>query len=114
MSMLNADVLTVVLKQGFQVDDQQNEEAGLMDTVAADTTDSPDAVDTSPQASTDEWCPIDKILQMRKRNGQTQYLVKWEGSDQNSWVKRADVSDFAVQAFLKERKHNKKRKVRFQ
>ena len=111
MSMLNADVLTVVLKQGFQVDDQQNEEAGLTDTVAADTT---DAVDTSPQASTDEWCPIDKILQMRKRNGQTQYLVKWEGSDQNSWVKRADVTDFAVQAFLKERKHNKKRKVRFQ
>ena len=104
--------------QGFQVGDQSNEEAGLTDTVAADTTDITDAVDASPQAgtrvATNDWWPIDKTLQQRKRNGQTQYLVMWEGSDQNSWVKRADVSDFAVQAFLKERKHNKKRKVRFQ
>ena len=59
-----------------------------------------DIISTSPkisrQAVMDEWCAIDKILRQRKPKGGVQYLVKWEGSDQNSWVKRADVSDFAV------------------
>jgi hypothetical protein len=120
--MLNADVLTVVLKQAFQVIDRTDNETarttlGASD-AAAEVTDISDAIDTSPQASrqaaTDEWCAIDKILKQRKHKGGMQYLVKWEGSDQNSWVKRADVSDFAVQAFLAERKRNRKRKVRFQ
>ena len=120
--MLNADVLTVVLKQGFQVNDRTNNEADhttlSASDLAAEVTDISDAIDTSPQASrqaaTDEWCAIDKILRQRKHRGRVQYLVKWEGSDQNSWVKQADLSDFAVQAFLAERKRNRKRKVRFQ
>ena len=120
--MLNADVLTVVLKQGLQVkvqtDDMAADNKLSASDGAAEVTDISDAIDTSPQASrqaaTDEWWAIDKILKQRKHKGKVQYLVKWEGSDQNSWVKRADVSDFAVQAFLAERKRNKKRKVRFQ
>ena len=110
-SLLHVDVLGNVLKQAFQVpdDDQLAEPLGLellenkdSQPVATDKADS----ELKP---TDEWYAVKRIIKQRKRKNKVQYLVEWEGSTENTWVNRSDISDFAVQAYLASRKHKKRR-----
>jgi O-acetyl-ADP-ribose deacetylase (regulator of RNase III) len=48
-----------------------------------------------------QWFEIERILKHRRRQGRDEFLVRWknESPDQDSWVPRQDVTDFAIQQF---------------
>ena len=111
LSLLTADVLSFVLRQAFQVTDQQ--QAIVDDNSLQVEVDSvPNVTETivaSQQPNQDEWYTIEGILKQRKYKNKMQYLVKWEGYDATQWCDRENVTDYAIQRFLADKKRKKRR-----
>ena len=81
---------------------------------------SPDTADTltnAPQVpimpGPSSWYPIEAIINHRQKGRRMEYLVKWQGSDETTWVDRKDVTDFAVQQFYANRGARRRRRKRF-
>ena len=111
LSILTADVLSVVLRQAFQVVNQQHSEAdGNSLQVEVDSVPNETETVITSKPNHDEWYTIECILKQRKYRNKMQYLVKWEGSDVTQWCDRADVTDYAIQRFLANKKRRRRKK----
>jgi len=119
-SLIHADVLRLALKQYFQVNRSENDDATKGDEPVAMPdlsrdleiqTELKEPVDPKPAASADrgDWYTIKRIITQRKRKSKMQYLVEWEGSETPEWVDRQNVTDFAVQSYLAARKRRRRR-----
>ena len=111
LSLLTADVLSFVLRQAFQVTDQQ---PAIVDdnSLQVEVDSVPNVAETivaSQQPNQDEWHTIEGILKQRKYKNKMQYLVKWEGYDATQWCDRENVTDYAIQRFLADKKRKKRR-----
>jgi Chromo (CHRromatin Organisation MOdifier) domain len=111
-SLLHVDVLTNVVNKALQVMEQEesNEPLDLEMLEAGGTDSTPTAEANNGEVKqSDEWHAVKRVLRQRKRKGRMQYLVEWENSDDQTWVDRKNISDFAVQAYLASRKRKRRR-----
>ena len=110
LSLSTADVLSIVLRQAFQVTDQQPAVADD-NSLQVDVDSVPNVTETvaSQQPNQDEWYTIEGILKQRNYKNKMQYLVKWEGYDATQWCDRANVTGYAIQRFLADEKRKKRR-----
>jgi Chromo (CHRromatin Organisation MOdifier) domain len=84
--------------------------------VNADNDLQPKSDQSTSQSSTEtqrasQWFEIERSLKHRRRQGRDEFLVRWknESPDQDSWVPRQDVTDFAIQQFYATRTTNRGR-----
>lgn len=56
---------------------------------------------------------VDKLLDMRRRNNVTEYLVKWSGynEDDSTWEPAKNITSAAISEFIKRRKRKLKEDV---
>lgn len=116
LSLLTADVLSVVLRQAFQVIEPEEEKPPDVSTEVestdkeVDVVPNDEALTTEPHDEHNGWYTIERILKQRKHKNKMQYLVKWEGYDATQWCDRAHVTDYAVQRYLADKKSRKRKK----
>ncbi|MGH0191006.1 UNVERIFIED_CONTAM: hypothetical protein FKN15_055571 [Acipenser sinensis] len=53
-----------------------------------------DSASEAKQGLPEGFYKVEKILKKRKKNGKTQYLVKWEGYEKASWEPEQNMSIF--------------------
>jgi len=104
----NADIFTTVFKQYFT--SVQNTGATVSQDAKA-TTDpvlTGQSVTNSPTKDVSGgWYEIERIIKHRRVRSKDEYLVKWKGYDEQSCVRREDITDGALQQFYA----NKRRRV---
>jgi hypothetical protein len=94
-----ADVISFVFKDYFRIQEERvNDGVQPSNEVTVD------------EPVTDEWFEIEGLLKHRKKKGKDEYLVKWKGTDEQTWQKREDISEPALQHFYATRKTKKRRR----
>ena len=102
LSLTMADALTASFRLAWQ--------ATATNTAADDNP--PNETVTNPS---EEWFAIDRILRQRKRNGRSQYLVRWsEPTCSPSWVDFSDITDAALAQFYANKTTRRRRRRRRQ
>jgi transposase InsO family protein len=66
--------------------------------------------DMPQQTVASDWYSIDRILQRQRRKNTDFFLVQWSDGSPNSWIKRADISQAALQQYLREHKRRRRRR----
>jgi hypothetical protein len=106
LSLSVADVFNTVFRQVFV--------NGNIDTTnttdVSSTTQVANGSDSNPNTTDSQWYAIDDILRQRKRKGKTEFLVKWAGTDETTWVERKNLSEAALQYFYSNRPNRKRRR----
>lgn len=95
-SLLSADTFTTVLRNLLV--DSSNDQPSITNKTE------------NNKPATSEWYEIDHIIKRQKRAGKDMFLVKWKGTDDESWVRRKDLSPAALQHFYAN--HPKRRRRR--
>jgi O-acetyl-ADP-ribose deacetylase (regulator of RNase III) len=106
LNLTNADIMATVSRQLLPNTDsgmspKTNEQTNQQMRITPDTPPTASAETTAPDKGS-TWYRITKILKHRRRKGQDEYLVCWASKHKPSWVKRANITDYALQKFYAE------------
>jgi O-acetyl-ADP-ribose deacetylase (regulator of RNase III) len=109
LDIADADVITAVNRQMLSDTDHSTLSASDNEH-SRQTAQNKTTRNTTPQpAKSDEWRTINRILRHRKRKGLDEYLVQWSNGDAPSWIKRNDITDFALQKYYAHRQRHCRR-----
>jgi hypothetical protein len=111
----NADIFTTVFKQYFtSVQDNPVDTSTSGSNVATANTDpvltGQSTTDTSVRDS-GKWYEIERIIRHRRVRSKDEYLVKWKDYDEQTWVRREDLTDGALQQFYANRRRRRRRRA---
>jgi O-acetyl-ADP-ribose deacetylase (regulator of RNase III) len=96
MSVLAADVLTTVFNHVISA--SQPSTTSQTQTDENTTQSSPTPTGEQPSG----WFEIEAVLKRRRQRHGDEYLVKWKGSQECSWVSRRDLSPAALQQYIRD------------
>ena len=108
-----ADTLTVVLKSVLKQVESDNLQVDSIsnDAPTSDTTPSSGNTEEAQQPKDPaQWYQISDIIKRQKRSGKDLFLVKWENSNETSWVLRRNLSPAALKQFFAQNPTRRRRR----
>jgi O-acetyl-ADP-ribose deacetylase (regulator of RNase III) len=104
LNLTNADIMATVSRELLPNTDsgtspKTNEETNQQTRIAPDTPPTASAETTTAPDKGSTWYRITKIFKHRRRQGQDEYLVCWASKHKPLWVKRTNITDYALQQF---------------
>lgn len=109
----NADIFTTVCKQYFNpvvVDTSVASAPVIKQADAPNTSDVAQSNQNDTQSNNGDWYEVERVIRHRKIRGKDEYLVKWKDYDEQSWVRRENLTDGALQAYYANRRPRRRRR----